>query len=48
MLEQLENNVDDGAKFKPELCKPVEVDERIMMHMRFEEIFIVDYSKINS
>ena len=26
--------------------KPVEVDERVMQHIRFEEVFIVDYSKL--
>jgi len=26
--------------------KPIEVDERVMQHIRFEEVFIVDYSKL--
>lgn len=39
MLEQLETQVN------PESSKPIEVDERVLQHMRFEEVFIVDYSK---
>lgn len=40
MLEQLETVAN------PETCKPVEVDERVLQHMRFEEVYIVDYSKL--
>jgi len=40
MLEQLETQVN------PDMTKPVEVDERVMMNMRYEEIYIVDYSKL--
>lgn len=39
MLEQLETQVN------PDMTKPVEVDERVMMNMRYEEIYIVDFSK---
>lgn len=39
MLEQLENQVN------PDNHKPVEVDERVLQHMRYEEVFIVDYTK---
>jgi intraflagellar transport protein 122 len=39
MLEQLEGQV--GAENQ----KPVEVDERVLQNMRYEEVFIVDYSK---
>ena len=39
MLEQLESQVN------PDTIKPVEVNERVLQHMRFEEVFIVDYSK---
>lgn len=40
MLEWLESQVN------PDQYKPVEVDERILKSMRFEEIFIVDYSQL--
>lgn len=40
MLEQLETQVN------PEASKPVEVDERVLQHLRYEEVFIVDYSKL--
>jgi intraflagellar transport protein 122 len=40
MLEQLETQVN------PEASKPVEVDERVLQHMNFEEVYIVDYSKL--
>lgn len=38
MLEWLETQV------SPEHYKAVEVDERILKSMRYEDIFIVDYS----
>jgi len=38
MLEWLETQV------SPEQYRPVEVDERTLKSMRFEEVFIVDYS----
>lgn len=40
MLEQLETQVN------PDTAKPVEVDERVMQNMRYEEVFIVDHSKL--
>lgn len=40
MLEQLETQVN------PEASKPVEVDERVLQHLRYEEVFIVDYGKL--
>ena len=40
MLEQLETQVN------PDSTKPVEVDERVMQNMRYEEVYIVDYSKL--
>jgi intraflagellar transport protein 122 len=40
MLEQLE------AQVGPDSNKAVEVDEQVLMHMRYEEVFIVDYSKL--
>ena len=40
MLEQLETQVN------PDTPRPVEVDERVLQHMRYEEVFIVDYSKL--
>ena len=40
MLEQLETQV------QADTTKPVEVDERVMQNMRYEEVFIVDYSKL--
>lgn len=40
MLEQLETQV------HPDSNKPVEVDETVLQHMRYEEVFIVDYSKL--
>eukprot|EP00493_Phyllostaurus_siculus_P003347 UN03362 len=40
MLEQLETQVN------PDSTKPVEVDERVMMNMRYEEVYVVDYSKL--
>jgi hypothetical protein len=40
MLEWLETQVN------PDQYRPVEVDERILKSMRFEEIFIVDYSQL--
>lgn len=39
MLEQLE------AQINPETVKPVEVNEKCLTHMRYEEVFIVDYTK---
>lgn len=39
MLEWLETQV------SAENYKPVEVDERILKMLRFEEVFIVDYSQ---
>jgi len=39
MLEQIDNQVN------PDMVKPVEVDERVLMHMRLEEVFVVDYTK---
>ena len=30
----------------PDSTKPVEVDERVMQNMRYEEGFVVDYSKL--
>jgi hypothetical protein len=38
MLEWLESQV------SPDGYKPVEVDERILKSLRYEEVFIVDYS----
>lgn len=40
MLEQLDQQVN------PEHSQPIMVDERVLQHMRFEEVFVVDYSKI--
>jgi intraflagellar transport protein 122 len=40
MLEWLE------TQLSPEGYRPVEVNERILQNMRFEEVFIVDYSKL--
>ena len=42
MLQQLESQVN------PDSNKPVEVDENVLIHMRYEEVFIVDYSKYSS
>mmetsp|Transcript_17875 Transcript_17875/g.30373 ORF Transcript_17875/g.30373 Transcript_17875/m.30373 type:complete len:257 (-) Transcript_17875:23-793(-) len=39
MLEQLE------TQLSPESNKPVEVDERVLQHLRFEEVFVVDYTR---
>lgn len=39
MLEWLETQV------SPDTYKPVEVDERILKSLRYEEVFIVDYSQ---
>lgn len=39
MLEQIE------AQINPENVKPVELDEKTLCSMRYEEVFIVDYSK---
>jgi hypothetical protein len=40
MLEWLETQVN------PDQYRPVEVDERILKSLRFEEVFIVDYSAL--
>ena len=40
MLEWLETQV------SPDQYRPVEVDERILKSMRYEEVFIVDYSQL--
>jgi len=39
MLEWLETQV------TPDTYKAIEVDERILRSMRYEEVFIVDYSQ---
>jgi intraflagellar transport protein 122 len=31
----------------PEQTKPIQTNERVLQHMRFEEVFIVDYAKLN-
>jgi len=41
MLEWLESQV------APENYKPVECEEHVLRSMRFEEVFIVDYTTIN-
>lgn len=41
MLEWLESQV------TPENYKPVECDENVLRSMRFEEVYIVDYTSIN-
>ena len=41
MLEWLETQV------TPESYKPVECDEHILRSMRYEEVFIVDYTTLN-
>ena len=40
MLEQLETQVNPSSQ------NPVEVDERVLQHMRFEEVFIVDFTSL--
>lgn len=39
MLEQLETQVN------PESTKPVEVDERVLMSIKYNDVFIVDLTK---
>lgn len=39
MLEQLQTQT------SPETSKPVELDEAVLSSMRYEEVFIVDYTK---
>ena len=41
MLEWLETQV------SPDQYRAVEVDERILKSMRYEEVFIVDYSQLS-
>merc|ERR1712146_659231 len=41
MLEQMDR------QHSPENTKPIRTDERVLQHMRFEEVFVVDYSKIS-
>jgi len=38
MLEQPETMAD------PESTRPVEVDERVLINMRYEEVFVIDYT----